>query len=737
MSKQVSSLSVLLSGGIAPFSNAMRAAIKPVQGFMGTIASAGTKLLAFSGIGAAVAAGWAAISHIGDGFKLDASLERTRTQFAAFIGDNKKAADAVADLTNFAKRTPFELPNLLTAGRELLSFGVSNEKLLPSLQAIGDVAAGIGAPVEEIAETFGRVAQSGKLTDRELRELSHAGIPIVGELAKVFHTTQQQVEEMASKGTISFSALQQAFANLSGPGGRFAGQMEKQAGTLGGLWTRLSGAVTEALGGITQSLIDGLNLKGGIAALSSGITTAGNVIKGWIGTVVPIFIRIGTAAYQGFSTLYSAVAPVVSAVSNFISRAWTATVPVVVGAARTIWAEVVSAWNAIYAFVAPIVQAIYQVIVNNWQNTLVSTIALALSIWDVVSSVWGVIVQLAQAIWSGIVTVWQWGAELITGHTTTAAATVSGAFQGIVSASNWLRDAVTLVFNALGYVISHWKEGIEIVGLEVILAFVRIGNQAQYIFGTVIPAIAVWFANNWKDIFRDMWNVTVTIFSNLASNIVNIIKNIPKLIKGQVSFGELWTPLTDGFKSSLKELPDIPAREMGALEKALDTQVSDLEAKYGQGLGDHLAEKQQQAKDVAKKVTDTFKDLTIQPPKIEKPKIPAPDAPKIIPQLTPDNLSLTITPEIKHAKALRVGSAEAQLARYAEPRLLSGLPGQLAKPQDARIPTAPPAVAPPAWKPDQKPDATAKDQLTVEKDSNWYIRGIYNQSTNIQPAVFS
>jgi hypothetical protein len=61
--------------------------------------------------------------------------------------------------------------------------------------------------------------------------------------------------------------------------------------------------------------------------------------------------------------------------------------------------------------------------------------------------------------------------------------------------------------------------------------------------------------------------------SNMAANVVRVIQNIPRLIRGQVTFAELWTPLAQGFQNTIRELPNIPQREMSALERALDEQV--------------------------------------------------------------------------------------------------------------------------------------------------------------------
>ncbi|MDA8376370.1 MAG: hypothetical protein M0Z50_04710 [Planctomycetia bacterium] len=138
------------------------------------------------------------------------------------------------------------------------------------------------------------------------------------------------------------------------------------------------------------------------------------------------------------------------------------------------------------------------------------------------------------------------------------------------------------------YTISHWKEGLTIDVLAVELTFVRLSNQVQYLFGTVMPTWIDWFAKNWKSVLTDAGEYVGTIFSNMSSNIVKIFENIPGLISGRVKFDSLWTPLEEGFKSTMAQLPRIAARTKGPLEQALGSALADATRHYDAGLDDYL-----------------------------------------------------------------------------------------------------------------------------------------------------
>jgi len=88
---------------------------------------------------------------------------------------------------------------------------------------------------------------------------------------------------------------------------------------------------------------------------------------------------------------------------------------------------------------------------------------------------------------------------------------------------------------------------------------------------------------------------------------------------------------------------------------------------------------------------------------------------KFKPTLDPDNLSLSIKPEIDRPKAIKAGSAEAQLARYLNPKVKG--PAARATPGAAKpTPTTKPAAATPA--PVKTPPPTTKPATPTTKPTS-------------------
>lgn len=172
---------------------------------------------------------------------LGIEMEQTRVSFTTFLGSAEKANKAIADLNEFSNVTPFDNAQVIKAGKGLLAFGVSQNKLIPSLKKIGDISAGTGKDFNELATIYGKARVAGTLYAEDINQLVEAGVPIMGEFAKALGTTEDKVKKMASEGKLKFKDLETAFSNLTGEGGMFFNLMEKQSQTVGGRLSTLLG----------------------------------------------------------------------------------------------------------------------------------------------------------------------------------------------------------------------------------------------------------------------------------------------------------------------------------------------------------------------------------------------------------------------------------------------------------------------------------------------------------------
>lgn len=184
-----------------------------------------------------------------------AEMERYNTQLSVLLGSSEKAAKHLTALAKFSASTPFQLPGIVETSKMLLSFGFTQEKVMDSLQKIGDVAAISGNGLKELALVYGQVSAAGKLTGERLLQIQERGIPIVSALAKEMGVAESSIKDMVSSGQIDFKKFEKAFASLSKEGGLFFQGMAKQSETLEGVQSTLNDNISLVQSTIGRAMI--------------------------------------------------------------------------------------------------------------------------------------------------------------------------------------------------------------------------------------------------------------------------------------------------------------------------------------------------------------------------------------------------------------------------------------------------------------------------------------------------
>lgn len=169
-------------------------------------------------------------------------------------------------------------------------------------------------------------------------------------------------------------------------------------------------------------------------------------------------------------------------------------------------------------------------------------------------------------------------------------AVIKGAFSGMHAVVNTtytnIFGATTATFGGMLSVVMEWVTKfrwffenivpiVQFVGLSMTSIMVTAFNDIAYWLTDKMPAYLTWFGENWKNIFTDIFNGTVAIFTNLGKNIAMAMTQIWNFITsgGTAELEFAWTPLLDGFESTVAALPDIPDRAMTELEQSLEQQT--------------------------------------------------------------------------------------------------------------------------------------------------------------------
>ena len=202
-----------------------------VVGAIGAITAAGTALAIFG-----------------------AKQEQTRLKLEVMLGSVEKANALLGQMQKFANVTPFNTAEVVSAGQTLLGFGVAAGDVVSRIKMLGDISAGTGKDLNELASIYGKTLAKGKVETEQLNQITEAGIPIIRALAAMYGVSEGAVYDMAAKGKISAADLQRAFEQMTASGGIFGGMMEKQSKTVGGLWSTFIGNLQTIAGTVGEQL---------------------------------------------------------------------------------------------------------------------------------------------------------------------------------------------------------------------------------------------------------------------------------------------------------------------------------------------------------------------------------------------------------------------------------------------------------------------------------------------------
>lgn len=203
------------------------------------------------------------------GIDFHAFRQSSEVAFTTFFGDAEKAKQYMDDVLGFARTTPFAYPELLTAGRNMIAFGMEAEKTIPVLKAIGDATAGIGGNSQklmEIADVFGQIQVSGRLALGEVNRFHTHGIPALKILANQAGITAEEMSKSITKGAVDantaiawlIDGIENGTDGIAGTTAKFGGMMEELkktwAGTIDSFKSAKRNAGAEIMEGYMEPL---------------------------------------------------------------------------------------------------------------------------------------------------------------------------------------------------------------------------------------------------------------------------------------------------------------------------------------------------------------------------------------------------------------------------------------------------------------------------------------------------
>lgn len=180
-------------------------------------------------------------------------FQQLEVAFETMLQSKEKADALMAQVVDTAAKTPFDLQGVASGAKQLLAYGVASEEVNDTLIRLGDIAAGLSIPLNDLVYLYGTTMTQGRLFTQDLRQFQGRGIPIAEELAKQFGVAKDKVGELVTAGKVGFPEVQKAIMAMTSEGGKFNNLMAKQSQTITGQISNLEDSISQMFNEIGKS----------------------------------------------------------------------------------------------------------------------------------------------------------------------------------------------------------------------------------------------------------------------------------------------------------------------------------------------------------------------------------------------------------------------------------------------------------------------------------------------------
>lgn len=232
-------------------------------------------------------------------------FQQLEVAFKTMLGSEERANALLGQLVKTAATTPFDLHGVAEGAKQLLAYGIAAEDVNGTLIHLGDIAAGLSIPLNDLVYLYGTTMVQGRMFTQDLRQFQGRGIPIAEEIAKILNITKDAVGEAVTAGKVTSDVLKQAIDNMTQAGGKFGGLMDAQSRTIKGQISNIEDSIDMMFNEIGKS-------EEGVINTTLGVVST--IVENWktVGTAIMTVV----AAYGE----YKASLMVLSAYQDMISK---------------------------------------------------------------------------------------------------------------------------------------------------------------------------------------------------------------------------------------------------------------------------------------------------------------------------------------------------------------------------------------------------------------------------------
>jgi hypothetical protein len=186
--------------------------------------------------------------------KKSADIESMRIRFNKLTGSVEKGGQALKEVIAFTATTPFQLEGVANVASTMIQAFDGTEGLTKRLRLLGDVATGMGQPIEDVARPFIK-AKANKFSLEILNNFLEKQLVLWPVLEKSMGKPRVEIEKMFASGKVTFAHLEEALGSLTVKGGKFHKMTEAMSLSMNGLLSTMKDNANFAMAAIGDQII--------------------------------------------------------------------------------------------------------------------------------------------------------------------------------------------------------------------------------------------------------------------------------------------------------------------------------------------------------------------------------------------------------------------------------------------------------------------------------------------------
>lgn len=199
-------------------------------------------------------------------------FQQLNVAFTTILQSKEKADALMAQMVSLAAHTPFQLQDVASGAKQLIAYGFAAEDVNDTLMRLGNIASGLGLPLDRLTYLYGTTMTQGRLYTRDLMQFTTSGIPMLQGLANLFHKSTQEISSMVVAGKIGFPEVKKVIEQMTDAGGKFFNLMPDMSKTVTGQISNLKDSLTIMFNDIGTS---------NLGIINSSLAGIGNLITNY------------------------------------------------------------------------------------------------------------------------------------------------------------------------------------------------------------------------------------------------------------------------------------------------------------------------------------------------------------------------------------------------------------------------------------------------------------------------